>query len=565
MAQFRTGNDIKKEVLQKSGEPVSGASPFETIAMTYINKVNHAIVAGGSIFDLTVDEPWVWARSPHPIVLELEPAYTSGSLVCTVNDNAVSFSVAPSSSLEGWHIQVNGTNTAYKIVQHTAGEVAATLDSNFLDDTGAYSYRAFKLDYEILSAFAYVDSFSDRIDFTEGTAATVRTATLTHGAYTLSNLVAHVSARMDTVATAAITGTYDSILKQYSLSCSSSFALLGETGGQALRSVLPTLGFDQRNYTGAQSYTSSYVPSSISRLIEPFKLFTGDPYQPAIYSTDPIKLQEDFPLALVRERTPDRFARIREENNGSIWVRFNSYPKYKTKVQIDWIPVPSDIQDNAVSKPRIPRSDLDVLIHGAAAFIAFDKEDSKFESLINLTKAGLQAMKTKNHGLLNRTGEAFAQIQPRSDYVSPAAKLSYGYTSGSSGAGSTASATETLTAVTLSYTSFQLASTVTSVVARTLPSSRSIFSIIAKHTQSFTGASVTSVALDVGLTADSTYFISNFTVSQAVAGTAQASYVGLYYPAVATDIYVRLTSTGANLSALTTGTLVLYFQESIVP
>lgn len=565
MAQFRSTADILDEILRKAGEPTNGNSPFESSALTYANKVHHAIIGGGNIFNLEVDEAWTWAMSRHPIVLELQPPYTSGAAIMTVNDVNGTFTIPPSASLQGWHFQVIGKSTVYKITKHIAGEAAFVLDSSFVDDSGSFSYRAFKLDYEILPAYVYVDSFSDKIDFQEGTAFTTRTATLTHGSYTPSNFLTHVAAVMDTAATTSITGSYDSVLKQASLTCSSSFKLLGASGNNAKRSGLLRLGFDQLDYTGAQSYTSTYTPNSISRLVEPFKLFVGQPGMPFIYSSDPIKMQEDYPISLTSERIPDRFVRLTEENNGTVWVRFNSYPKYKTKVTIDWIPVPIDLQDNSVSFPAIPRSDVDTLIHGAAAFLSFDKEDSKWGELLKLCSVGLESMKKKNRSELFRTGESFGQIIPRQDLDYRYKHLEYGYTSGTDAAGSTSSSTDVLTSVTISYTSFQTSTTINSVVARTLPATRSIFSIIAKHSQAFTGASISALSLDVGLSAAATYFLSGFDVAQAVSGTAQASYVGLYYPAAETDIYVRLTATGANLSALSQGTLVLYFQESIVP
>lgn len=565
MAQFRTTADILDEILQKAGEPTNGNSPYETLARTYANKVHHAIIGGGSVFNLEVDEPWVWARARHPITVELQPPYESGAVSCTVNDTNITFTIAPSVSLEGWHFQVSGTATVYKIVQHTAGEAAAVIDSSFVDDSGAYAYRAFKLDYEVLPAYAYIDSYNDRLDFQAGTAFTTCTASLTHGAYTLSGLIAHAAARMDTASTATIGGSYDSVLKDFNVTCSSSFKLLGASGANVRRSGWPALGFDQLDYTGAQTYTSTYTPNSIARLIEPFKLFAGDPNQPFIYSSDPIKMQQDYPIANTQMRLPDRFIRLSETNDGTVWVRFNAYPKFKTKVQIDWIPAPQDLQDNTASSPKLPRADVDVLIHAAAAYLCLDKEDSKAETFLGLAKAGLESMKKKNRSALFRTGETFAQITPRADLDGRERRLNYGYTAGSQAAGSTASATDVLVAVTISYASFQTGSTINSVLARTLPSTRSLYSVIMKHNQAFTGASVTAVVADLGLASSATHFLSGFDVTQAVSGTAQASFVGLYYPATDTGIYVRLTSTGANLSALGQGSLVLYFQESIVP
>jgi hypothetical protein len=343
------------------------------------------------------------------------------------------------------------------------------------------------------------------------------------------------------------------------------FSVLGSSGVNNRRSVLSLIGLDQINHTGASSYTSAYTPNSISRLIEPFKIFSSDTGSPFIYSSDPIRMQKDYPLALTPMRVPDRFVRLTEENDGTVWVRFNAYPAYKTKVMIDWIPTPADLQDNAASFPKLPRSDVDTLIHCAAAYVAFDKEDTKFDSFIKMAGSGLQAMKKKNHGVLFRTGESFGQIVPRADLDHRERKLSYGYThSGSTAAATTAESVQSMIAVTISYAAFQTASTTSTVSARNLPANRTLFALIAKHSTPFTGASITNVIIDAGISGDPTKFINGFDVDQATAASAQESTLTLYYPAAVTDIQVRMTSTGANLSNLTQGSLVLYFQETIV-
>lgn len=568
MAQFRTTADILDEILQKAGEPTNGNSPFETLARTYANKVHHAIIGGGNIFNLDVDEPWVWARSRFPIVLELEPAYSTGTVTCTNDDINFTFSAAPSDSLEGWHFQINGRPTVYKITKHTSADTSGQLDSSFVDDSGVYNFRAFKLDYEITPTYMYIDNYNDRVDFQETASATLST-TLTHGAYTPTNLIAHITARIDATGANTYAGTWDSVTRQFMISRTSTtagtyFNLLS-LGPNKKRSALPLIGYDRIDYTAGTTYTSSYTPNSVGRMIEPFKLFSTSCHDPFIYSTDPIKMQEDYPIAMTRQRIPDRFVRLTEENDGTIWVRFNAYPQFKTKASIDWIPAPIDLQDNIASYPQLPRGDVDTLIHGAAAYVAFDKEDTKWEALLNLCKAGLQAMQKKNRGLLFRTGETFGQVVPRADLDNQYHKLNFGYTvTGSTASQTTAESVQSMISVTISYTALQIASTVATVTARQLPANRSLFAVIMKHSTSFTGALLSAVRADVGISGDPTKFINAFNVQQATAASAQDSSLVLYYPAALTDIQVRVTGVGANLSALTQGSLVLYFQETIV-
>lgn len=430
MSQFRTTADILDEILQEAGEVTNGNSPYETIALTVANHVHHAIIAGGSIFDVEVDEPWVWARAKHPITLELQSAFEDGTISATASGTNITFTTASSVSLEGWHLQAKGKSTVYKITNHTANGTTAQLDSVFIDDSGSYNFRAFKLDYEIAPSYLYIDNNNDRFDFGE-TAATTLAATLTHGTYTPANLLTHVFQQMTAAgATATYGGSYNTVYKTFNLTASVAFKMFGLSGLNYRRSVLPVLGFDKIDHTGAQSYTSTYTPNPVSRLMEPFKLFVSAE-KPFIYSTDPIKMQQDYPISEITQKVPDRFCRINEDPDGAITVRFNGYPKDKTKVMIDWIAQPQDLKDNVASRILLPRGDVRTFIYAAASYIAFMKHSDKFQALIGLTKAGLMAMQKKNRALLFRTGETFAQQTPREDLSSKQPKLDYGYTSGS--------------------------------------------------------------------------------------------------------------------------------------
>jgi hypothetical protein len=427
MSQFRTTADVLDEILREAGEVTNGNSPFETVALTAANHVQQAIIAGGNIVNLTVDEPWVWARSRFPITLELAAPVTA-SFTGTADSTNITFASAPTASVEGWHIQLNGKKTVYKIMNHTAGATNAQLDSGLIETAGGTS-RIFKLDYEIMPSYFYVDNSNDRLNFQE-TAATTKTASLTHGTYTAATLLSHVFGQMSAAGTGTVAfgGTFDSVSHLFNVTASVSFKLMGATGAQHRRSALPTLGFDVLDHTGAQTYTGTYVPNSVSRLIEPFKVHSTS--QQFIYSTDPIRLQQEYPMAYTKEAIPTRFARLMGDRDGAVTVRFNSYPKEKTKIQVDWIARAIDLQDNTASVVMFPREDLKTFIYAAAAQILYEKEDTKFETTLKLAGAGLEAMKLKNRALLNRTGENFAQISPRLDLEQDGRKLNYGYTSG---------------------------------------------------------------------------------------------------------------------------------------
>lgn len=431
MAQFRTTADIKTEVLEKAGEPTNGNSGYDSLALTYLNKAHQAIIGGGSIFSLKVDEPWTWARAKKPIILELEPA-VEGTVTVTEGLRTITFSAGPASSLEGWHFKVTDDPTVYKIAQHTAASTSATLDSAFLGSTGSKSYKAFKLDYVIAPTYIVIDSTNDKIDLIES-GSTEQTVTLTHGAYTPAELIAHVATVLTALASAVTyTGSYDSVSRLFTITSDLAgglvFKLLGATGTNRKRSALPSLGLDRLDHTGAASYTSAYIVGGVSRLVEPFKIFKQRTKNPFIYSADSVQMEMDYPLWAVREAIPALFTKIEETEDGLVTVRFNSYPAEKMRVEVSWIPIPHDLQNNAASIPLVPRKDIDVLIHAAAAFILFDKEDTKFKDILGLAELQLAAMEKKNRSEMRRTDVNFGQIIPRQDHIRTVrSDLRYGY------------------------------------------------------------------------------------------------------------------------------------------
>lgn len=571
MAQFRTTADIADEVLQKSGEVINGNSQYESLVLTYLNKAHQAIVGGGSIFSVKVDEAWSWARSRHPIVLEMQPAFKTGQIQVTNGDVNITFTDAPALSVEGWHLQVLGKRTVYRITAHASADTMAQLDSSMIEDTGTYQFRCFKLDYEIFPAYIYIDNKNDRLDIAEA-GSTQITVSLTHGAYTPATFITHVIARLNAVGTTGLySGSYDPVLKLFTIISSGAggkiLSFLGASGTNRGRSSLPLLGFDQRDFTGALTYTSTYVLNGISRLVEPFKVFTNLCSEPFVTSSDPYNMELDYPTEYAHERTPDKFCFINEDNDGTKYVRFNAYPTEVTKVLIDWVPMPHDLQDNVASIPLIPRRDIDVLIHAASAFILFDKEDDKWQGMLQLTGTQLTAMEKKNRSELFRTGPAFGQISPRLDLTwDKRRRLRYGYTvSEAVGSAPTASeSAQTLITRNFTYADFQTGSTSITVNARTLPANRTLFSIIVKHSIPFLGGSISALALDVGISGDPTRFINGFNIMQAVSSSAQDSSLVIFYPGVATDIQIRVTATGANLSDLSQGALAMYFNESVI-
>lgn len=438
MAQYRSTADILDLALQKAGEVTNGNSPYESQALNYLNRVHHAIVAGGTIpigKDTTVeiDEVWPWSRSKRPLIIELQPKHDTGTVTLTQGSEAGVFSSAPSSSLVGYHFKVEGREEVFKIASHTAANTAFELDAAYPDDSGSgLSFRAFKLDYELVPSYIVIDSSNDKFEFKKTSGGSILTASLTHGSYTPSALATHVAAQATTAASGpTITGSYSSITKLFSFvsdgAGSTTFIPQFASGTNAKVSVHRALGFDDNDIAAALTHTSTYVLGGMSRMIEPFKLHKGTGHEGSVFSIDAESFQRHYPLSSVAEGFPDRCSIIHENSDGIISVRFNAYPAYRTRIEIEHVKVPQDLKDNASSIPLVPRKHVDVLEDAATFYIMLDKSDDRASTYAGLMQGKLKAMISQNRGAQVRMGKHFGQIIPREEKLTKRRKLSFGY------------------------------------------------------------------------------------------------------------------------------------------
>jgi len=435
LAQYRTTADYVDAVLSRAGETTNGNSDYEADALAALNKVHQTVIAGGNIFDLDVNETWQWAKAKRPLLIELQPKLTSGSIALTNGSEAGTFSSAPSYSVQGWFIKVPGDSETYRVAQHTASATAFELDCAYVGTTAtAASFECYKLDYELVPSYLIIDSTNNKVDFaqTTGTATTNYTSTLTAGSYTPAQLATHLGTQMGSTGGITYTCSYSTDTTKFTITAvgGSTFGFRGASGTGAAQSALPLLGFDDADQTAAVSQTGSYPLAGISRLIEPFRRYQI--WDAQITYVDNINMSTDYPLTDVRQGMPTKFTKVSEDQNGRIVVRFNKYPEAKTRIEVEYVPVPRDLKDNAVSAPLIPRKYSDLLEYGAACYILIDKEDDKAPQFMQLAQRQLQAMMRNNRAELTKSGRNFGEIIPRRDLVGGILiRRRYGYTADS--------------------------------------------------------------------------------------------------------------------------------------
>lgn len=437
MANFRTTPDILDGVLRRCGEITStqGVSPWQSAALLYINQIHHTVITGGNELNVDVDEPWAFAKSRQPIVIQLNPSITAGTVSLTQGSPQGTFSGAPqvngaNASLQGWFLKPQGNPELYKISSHTSGSTSFFIDANFPQNTNAsLSYQAFQLDYDLVSSVVSVDEQNDTLDFSED-GITQLSASLTHGSYAPATLATNIALALTSASTAGstYTGSYDSIQRYYTFSSNahnaSLFQLWG-AGSNYYRSLWTTSGFDYSNQTGALSYTGSYPMDSVLRLTQPARLYYGYQFvygqgsDGRVENLDPVAFDAQFPLLDIRMGTPEAFTLVREKRDGTMKVRFNRYlnTTQNMRVEFEYIPFPKDLFNNSSSIPLVPRKFVRLLEFGASFYLMNDKNDPRASTYMGIAQQTLNAMLRENRRELERTGKQFGNIVARPDLM----------------------------------------------------------------------------------------------------------------------------------------------------
>lgn len=312
MANFTTSEDLISAALDHAGELSTTSapiSPLRTRALRYLNRAHHEILSGGNEFKIDMGEPWTWAKSQTPGILQLDPPYETGTISVTKGSTAATLSSASTDSLAGRYLKLDGRPEVFRISAHTGGTDALTLDGAYTDDTGSgLSYKLHALDYSL--------------------------------------------------------------------------------------------------------------SSGIMRLIEPMRVYRSqdsyDDQEGKIYGIALEILTREYPLDRLESGTPIRFAKIGEVD-GSISIRMNRSANVTTRVEYEFIPIPSDLTDSSGSIPLVPREYRIALSYMVAYWLMLDKEDSRSDVFFRLSQAKLQAMVQERRKEFQQMSKNFGKILPRED------------------------------------------------------------------------------------------------------------------------------------------------------
>jgi len=392
MANFRTTADYVDKILDLCGEITNGNSAYETTALYYLNRIHHSLLTGGTDISPDVDELWPWAMAKNPIILELQPKYNTGTVTVTEGSPSLTFSSAP-----------------------------------------GVSFDAFKLDYELVPDVIIINSTNNKINFTEATAGTQLTATLTQGTYSPTGLATEVKTQLDAEGASTYTVTYDSSTRKFTITsdlagADNLFSILGASGTDVYVSALPTLGLGVTDHTGAATYVAERPLGAIAKLSQPMFFQNRHHEGTQVSGIDIGRFMEDYAPTVIGEGNPDKFTVVEERDDGYIKVRFNKYPREERRVEVYYVPQPLDLYDNAFSSPLVPRKWSQILTHGAASYLCLEKNDDRAQGYIAVSQNQLQAMQKSYRKTENRVGVNYAQVIARPDLLTQKRRrLLYGY------------------------------------------------------------------------------------------------------------------------------------------
>lgn len=419
MSFLKSTSDLKAEVLDICGELTDGTSPYDALAVRYLNNLYQGLLAGGNEFGIDIAEPWSWAQSKRPILLTLIPAvqatatFIYGSAIGT-------FAIAPAMSVAGTFLRADNNQSVYRVASHTAGSNTFTLDQPYIEVSSLLNVMMFTLDYQLTSDVISIDSTNNAVDFKES--AGILTALIPTGSYTPTGLCAQLASAMNAVGTVTYAASFNSLTRMFSVvHGGANFSLLFASGPNAGTSLSSVLGYEIKDLTGANFYNGVYAHSGILRLTAPITTYADSSYYNTsaqdsgkIFMVDYNTFQRDQPVGRLSQQVPDRFCIVNQTPSGVWTARMNdSVLDTPIRAEVNYIPVRRSLVDNAASVPVVPGSYSMYLVWGAAHYIMMDKSDTRAADYADKAKSKLMAMVNDQRKNAQLAGDNFGRLIPR--------------------------------------------------------------------------------------------------------------------------------------------------------
>ncbi|MGI9489177.1 MAG: hypothetical protein ACR2RF_25480 [Geminicoccaceae bacterium] len=149
MANLRTVDDLKEDVLFRAGEPTDGTSDFDSRTIVHLNRAYRILWNGGQEFDPEVNEKWLWLLATSPGVLLLNPALATGTVDVINGNTTVTATGNLATTILGRYFKSDDHADVFRIIFSPGGTVF-DLDSVYTGITASsVSYKIFQLNYSL--------------------------------------------------------------------------------------------------------------------------------------------------------------------------------------------------------------------------------------------------------------------------------------------------------------------------------------------------------------------------------------------------------------------------------
>lgn len=397
-------------------------------------------MCGGNELNIDVDEPWVWAKHRKPIIIQINPSLTAGTVSVSYGSNIATLSNAPvdpisqaSISVQNYMLKSQNSPECYIVANHTAGSTILQLDSLYSQTTASTSYTLFQLDYELTPSYISIDNDNNILDFTSNATAGIKNAVILNGSYTPTALCGAITTGLNAADPAnSYSASYDPIQRLFyvnsNLTAASAIFTINGAGPNYYRSAWDTLGFDFTTSSGsggANGYTAVYPLGSIVRFSQPGRIYYGSSFWSGgggdgrVGLMDPVAFDTNYPLIGIQQGTPDTFCLLSENRTGRIKIRLNKYlpTTQAMRLEFDYIQEARDLFNNTASIPLIPKSYRKILEYGAAYYLSLDKQDTRADTYLGVAQQALKAMQKANRRELDRAGKNFGNVIARWDLM----------------------------------------------------------------------------------------------------------------------------------------------------
>lgn len=150
MAVFTTFAEWRTDVLGRAGQATDSTSGVYTLAANLLVRAYHQVCN---------TYPFLFLRVAPPAAFNTVASFTTGTVLATNGQTAITFSSAPAASVANREILISGAQEAYRIATHVAGAAGAVLDTAFNGTTGAaLTYTVFQREYDLVTGLRHIES-----------------------------------------------------------------------------------------------------------------------------------------------------------------------------------------------------------------------------------------------------------------------------------------------------------------------------------------------------------------------------------------------------------------------